>query len=97
VHEEPTAAIKAALVREFGLDRQLLDRPLVDVVTAATAALGKTVVLVLDQFEEFFLRHDATVRQQFPDELHACLDAPRLAFQVLIALREDYFAQLATF
>ena len=97
VHEEPTAAIKAALVREFGLDRQFLDRTLVDVVTAATAALGKTVVLVLDQFEEFFLRHDATVRQQFPDELHACLDAPRLAFQVLIALREDYFAQLATF
>src|SRR5262249_19307479 len=97
VHEEPTAAIKAAIVREFGLDRQLLERPLVDVVTAATAALGKTVVLVLDQFEEFFLRHDATVRQQFPDELHACLDAPRLAFQVLIALREDCFAQLATF
>jgi hypothetical protein len=97
VHEEPTVAIKAALVREFGLDRQLLDRPLVDVVTAATAALRKTVVLVLDQFEEFFLRHDATVRQQFPDELHACLDTPRLAFQVLIALREDYFAQLATF
>jgi len=39
----------------------------------------------------------ATVRQQFPDELHACLDAPRLAVQVLIALREEHFAPLATF
>jgi hypothetical protein len=43
---------------------------------------------------EFFC-HDATVRQQFPDELHARLMPPP-AFQVLIAMREDY-AQLATF
>ena len=97
VDDEPTAAIKAALVREFAVDAQILEQPLLDGVHAATTALGKTIVIILDQFEEFFQRHARAVRQQLHDELRACLDAIHLEVRVVIALREDYLAHLAEF
>jgi Cdc6-like AAA superfamily ATPase len=52
--DEPTAAIKAALVRECNLDPGIQEQPLLDGVQAATTAPGRTVVVILDQFEEFF-------------------------------------------
>jgi eukaryotic-like serine/threonine-protein kinase len=63
---------------------------------AETAHLNKTVVLILDQFEEFFLRFPLEVRRQLHRELGDCLQA-RLDVRIIIALREDYFAQLAEF
>jgi len=97
IDEDPAHAIKAALVRELGVDRTYLERPLVDGVTAATNALRKEVVLVLDQCEELFQRHTHVVRRQFARELGECLDAVRLEVHVLIAVREDHYARLDEF
>jgi len=97
VDHEPTAAIKAALVREFALDGQLREQPLLAGVRHATATLGKTVVLILDQFEELFQRHGPAVRQILHRELGACLDDVHLQVPLVIALREDFVAQLAEF
>jgi hypothetical protein len=69
VDNEPTAAIKAALVRDFEVDRQILEQPLLAGVRKAAATLGKTVVIILDQFEEFFQRYAPAVRQTFHHEL----------------------------
>ena len=62
-----------------------------------TEQVSKTVVIVLDQFEEFFLRFPEAVRQQFERELTACIDTPRLDVKFLISLRADYFSYLAAF
>jgi hypothetical protein len=97
VADEPTMAIKAALVQDFALDQQLLAQPLLTVVRTATATLDKTVVIILDQFEEFFQRHAPAVRQTLRQELRTCLDDLRLPVHLVIALREDYLAQLAEF
>src|SRR5262249_3717679 len=97
VDNEPTAAIKAALVQDFDLDGQLLEQPLLAGVRHATATLGKTVVIILDQFEELFQRHGPTVRQTLHHALGACLDDVRLPVHIVIALREDFVAQLAEF
>ncbi|MBI3325973.1 MAG: ATP-binding protein, partial [Nitrospinae bacterium] len=97
VDDEPTRAIKAAMIGQLGLDPRLQDRPLVDFLHAAATAVGKSVVVILDQFEEFFLRFPLTVRQGFHHDLGACVTAADLAVHVLIALREDYLARLAEF
>ena len=96
VDDEPTRAIKAALLRAFGMAPRSLDLPLLDVLTAATAAVGKAVVVILDQFEELFLRFPPAVRQGLQQELGACVAAP-LAVHFVLALREDYLAPLAEF
>ena len=62
-----------------------------------TEQISKTVVIVLDQFEEFFLRFPEEVRQQFEAELVVCIDTPRLDVKFLISLRADYFSYLAAF
>jgi hypothetical protein len=94
---EPTAASKAALVRAYGVDAQILTQPLLEGGQAATATLGKMVVLILDQFEECFQRHACEVRQQLHAELRACLDAVHLEVHVVIALRADYYSELGEF
>jgi tetratricopeptide (TPR) repeat protein len=94
--QEPTQAIKDTMIRELGMERRHSDAPLVSFLGAATARFSKTVVLILDQFEEFFLRFPLEVRQTFHQELGACL-AARLDVRVIIALRDDYFGLLAEF
>jgi hypothetical protein len=58
--QEPTRAIKEAVVRQLGVDDRHIDLPLARFLDAETAHLHKTVVVILDQFEEFFLRFPQT-------------------------------------
>jgi hypothetical protein len=50
------------MVRQLGVDQRHLDLPLAQFLDAETAHLSKTVVVILDQFEEFFLRLPLEVR-----------------------------------
>ena len=84
------------MIRQLGVDERHIDLALARFLDAETAHLHKTVVVILDQFEEFFLRFPPEVRQRFQQELGACLATP-LDVHFLIALREDYFAALAEF
>ena len=97
VGHDPTTALKEALVNDLGVDREVLEQPLLTGVRQATAMLGKTVVIILDQFEEFFQRHAPAVRQTFRNELRGCIDDIRLSVHVVIALREDFLANLSEF
>ena len=97
VDDKPTAAIKAALIRECGVDARLLDQSLLNVARVATDAIGRTVVLILDQFENFFRYHDLPVRQRLYEELRECMSDNDVSLHVVIALREDYLAQLNMF
>ena len=95
--QEPARAIKEAMVRQLGVDQRHLDLPLAQFLDAETAHLSKTVVVILDQFEEFFLRLPLEVRRLFHQELGACVAAAHLDVHFIIALRDDYFSSLAEF
>ena len=71
--------------------------PLAEFLVHVTERVSKTVVIVLDQFEEFFLRFPEEVREQFEKEFAACVETSRLDAKFLISLRADYFSHLATF
>jgi WD40 repeat protein/Flp pilus assembly protein TadD len=68
-----------------------------DLLQTITEHVSKTVVIVLDQFEEFFLRFPEEIREQFKKEFAACVEMPRLDVKFLISLRADYFSYLAQF
>ena len=98
VLHDPLREIKRELLRQLGLpDETLLDKPLADVLTIVTERVSKTVIIVFDQFEEFFLRFDDEARRRVIAELAVCLTETRLDVKFLIAIRSDYFAMLAAF
>jgi hypothetical protein len=97
VDETPTPAIIRAIARQLEVVQWAQDRALDEVLHTATTTLDKTLVVVLDQFEEFFLRFPLAVRRQFHRDLGQCLDIPVLAVHFILALREDYVAQLDEF
>ena len=98
VLRDPLREIKRELLRQLGLqDESLLDKPLAEFLTVATERVSKTVIIVFDQFEEFFLRFDDEARRRVIAELAACLTETRLDVKFLIAIRSDYFALLAAF
>jgi HEAT repeat protein len=56
------------------------------------------LVLVLDQFEEFFIFWpEQEHRQPFIDILADCYDDPELPVRFVIGIRKDYYSDLATF
>jgi WD40 repeat protein len=73
-----------------------LDPPsIAGVLEQAATAVGATVLVLLDQFEEYFLyqaRHADTDR--FADEIAACVRRRELNANFLISIREDSYARL---
>lgn len=69
-------------------------RPLV-----AALATGRTLVIVLDQFEELFtlFRKREDARNEFIDGLADLVDEHALRLRVVLSLREDYLAELEAF
>lgn len=67
---------------------------LVDFLGAATRAIDRTLVIVLDQFEEFFMRLSATSRQAFVAELGEHYDDPDVRVKIVLSLREDWLASV---
>lgn len=62
---------------------------------AAVVQTGASCLVMLDQFEEYFLyRHAEGHRTAFVDELAACIAARDLRVNFLVAVREDAYAGL---
>jgi WD40 repeat protein len=73
------------------------DAPLIDAVRDWTAHV-RTALVVLDQFEEYFLYHpDEYGPGTFADALAQIVNDPALRVHVLISLREDALSQLDHF
>jgi WD40 repeat protein len=64
-------------------------------VSTAATALGATLVIILDQFEEHFsYRLGGNSPGRFADELAQCVNAPDVRANFLIAVREDAYGRL---
>ncbi|MFQ5858477.1 MAG: hypothetical protein ACE5LU_23000, partial [Anaerolineae bacterium] len=79
-----------------GLD--LTSRSLTQALQAATERLGGDLLIILDQFEEYFLYHphedgEGTFAGEFP----RAVNRPDLRVSFLIAIREDALAKLDRF
>ena len=99
---EPVPALVAEIeeaIRPFLVDPEKPpELPTDDLATAcelAAAAIDSTLLLILDQFEEYFNYHPTGGGQgTFPDQLAACINRPDLRVNVLIAIRDDAYARI---
>lgn len=70
---------------------------LLDLLLAIQDHTGKTLVVILDQFEEFFIRSDEDSRMSLIGELASCYRERRLDLRLIIVIREDFLAELSGF
>jgi WD40 repeat protein len=96
---ELAEALRTSVEEASGRDQPRWDRsaPLIDAVRGWTAHV-RTALVVLDQFEEYFLYHpDEYGPGTFADALAQIVNDPALRVHVLISLREDALSQLDRF
>ena len=68
---------------------------LVAAIEAASEATDATLLVILDQFEEYFLYRSREARDQpFAEQLAACINRPDLRVHFLISIREDAYSGL---
>lgn len=95
----PALALKRAFIADLSQTPSLTIAPLPEFLrqTSAILGAGTTLYLLLDQFEEFFTQLDEAERSKFISELAECLDDPGLDVRWVLALRSEYFGNLANF
>jgi hypothetical protein len=68
---------------------------LVEAIEVASIAADATLLVMLDQFEEYFLYRSKEMRRgHFADELASCINRADLRANFLISIREDAFSGL---
>jgi hypothetical protein len=95
---DPVAGLNAAIRAAAGLEPSAGVTPLADTIAACTERLGRDLVIILDQFEEYFVYHsredgDGTFATEFP----RAVNRRELAVSFLVSLREDALARLDRF
>ena len=94
------AAIGNALVNLLGQD-YISDLPdsisLEDLLAAAGARIGGDLLLILDQFEEYFLYHPGTAPDQFTMQFAQAANHTGIPANFLISLRDDAVSRLDRF
>jgi YVTN family beta-propeller protein len=95
----PALKIKQTLLPDLAHVPQLAAAPLREFLGQVRRVIGPrtTLVILLDQFEEFFIRPDEKTRAAFINELADCLEDDTLNVHWVLALRSEYFSNLATF
>ena len=91
---DPAGAIRRAVRRRFAEANLPEVGSLVDFLDAAARATRRSLIIVLDQFEEFFIRFNPQLREAFIAELGALYDARDVPVKVVLALREDWLASV---
>jgi len=96
---DPALAIKRAFLPNLDDTPRLAAAPLREFLRQVSGVLGLSVGLYvfLDQFEEFFVQLDAPAQQAFVEALAECMDDPSLNVRWVLALRTEFFGNLATF
>lgn len=73
-------------------------RSLVDIIKTWTERYGIELLIILDQFEEYFLYHgDESGAGTFADEFPQAINDPNLRARFLLAMRDDALSKLDCF
>lgn len=95
----PALAVKRAILPNLEQTPGLAGASLYDFLHRVTRVLGEGshLYLFLDQFEEFFTQLDEENRRDFITQLAECLEDESLRVRWVLAMRKEYFGNLATF
>ena len=75
-----------------------LSLPLDEILFSATQAFGGTLLVILDQFEEYFLYHPESERDNtFDEEFARAVNRDEVDANFLVAMREDSLSRLDRF
>lgn len=91
--DDPLPALRRAIAARAGRDATAQPASLRDFL-AATLAEGDRLVVLLDQFEELFIRVGSGKREAFFQELAEAMEEPEREVRFVFSLREDYLARL---
>ena len=95
---DAAASLASALRRACGLDGDLVDEDLAATIAACAEASGDDLVIVLDQFEEYFIYHpDEDGGDRFTREFARAVTRADLPVSFVISIREDALAHLERF
>lgn len=92
--------VREAVVRAIGKDPGSLHEPpaLAEALSQCAALAGGDLLIVLDQFEEYFLYHGREEREgSFAVEFPRCVNRQGLRVNFLLSIRDDAVAQLDLF
>lgn len=97
-YQDPGAMIVRRLLSAMPFDptfQHLADMPLYPLLKmACQGANGKTLVIFLDRFEDFFSRQTPEERSPFILELAKCYNDDSLPLRFVISIRKDFFSDL---
>ncbi len=96
----PSLAIKQTLLPDLTRTPDLAQLPLRAFLARLTGLLGLStlVYILLDQFEEFFIRlADEETQKEFIEDLGQCVEDETLPVRFILSLRKDHFANLSDF
>ncbi len=95
----PALALKRAFLADPAQAPTLAAAPLRDFLRKVCEVLGQqtTLYVFIDQFEETFTRLEDAERGGFVNELAECLEDDGLNVRWVLALRSEYFGNLANF
>ncbi|NJN99884.1 MAG: hypothetical protein HC875_40160 [Anaerolineales bacterium] len=95
----PVLAVKRAILPNLEQAPGLAQASLHDFLHRVARILGEGshLYLFLDQFEEFFTQLDEDNRRDFISQLAECLEDESLRVRWVLAMRKEYFGNLATF
>jgi hypothetical protein len=99
-YNDPVGQVKKAIVDTVGeVGPDLGDLSLHAFLKTAAGALSEqtTLVLYLDQFEEFFLYLNEEAQEEVVHDIAACYYDYSLPVKFLLSLRADYFSDLSRF
>jgi len=95
---DAAASLAAALRAESGLDGTGADARLSATIAACAERSGRDLIVVLDQFEEYFVYHpDEDGQDNFALAFPRAVTEAELPVSFLIAIREDALARLERF
>jgi hypothetical protein len=92
--EDPQAMIRHTIQRRLPEVDLPEDGPLDLFMAEAIRHWGRTLVIVFDQFEEFFERFNPGLREQFIAELGRLYEARDIPLKLVFSLREDWLAAM---
>ena len=93
---DPLEALRRELLRELQLDDAAAPETALECLERLAVATRKTVVVVFDQFEEFFLFQPHSVRERFIREF-AAWNVAEVNARFIFCIREEYLARLTEF